>query len=172
MKNAPMRFNGLGLSHNPSKLRISDSANIMELISPGALPDSRYLGRGLRVISGEGELYGGDCLEQYGRLNDMYMRGESGVLSFPHLPVMYAYLKELSMTAEPIEDVLGYSFVFVETRGPASADTSAEYITLEEEGSLWDIAYEHGADIDTLAALNPHIPFIAHIGAGEKVRLC
>ena len=171
MKNAPMRFGGLSLSHNPSKLIISDEANIMELGYSGAQPDSRLTGRGLCTVSGEGELYGSDCMEQYEALRQLYLQGKSSVLSIPHRPPMRAYLSKLRMTAEPVDDVLGYSFVFVETKG-SPVKAQSEYTVTEENESLWDIAYEFGADIDTLVALNPQIPLIGHLSRGEKVRLC
>ena len=172
MKNAPMRFAGLSLHHNPSKLVITDSAGIMSLSLPRAETDSRYVSSKPRAIRGEGELYGADCAEQYEALYGLYAKGERGVLSLPHLPPIYAYLSALSVTAEPEDDVLRYSFTFTQTGSEAVPGTPDPYLTAAAGDSLWDIAYEHRMDIETLVALNPHIPHIGELSAGEKVRLC
>lgn len=173
MKNVPMRFAGHIFRHNPSKLRIEDKANVVRLVPPFTPPDSRMLSRGLRVVSGEGELYGADCLEQYRGLLSLYERGERGILSLPKLPPMRAYLSSLSLLAENREDVLSFSFTFTEAMNESCAVTSDSIYTVAEDGeSLWDIAYDHGTDIDMLVMLNPQIRDISDLDAGEKVRLC
>lgn len=172
MNNAPMRFGGMSLRHNPSKLVITDSAGMLSLSLPHTEPDSRFISGKPRLIRGEGELYGGDCLEQYEALYSMYAKGERGVLSLPHMPPMYAYLSALSVTAEPEDDVLGFSFTFTQTRGDAVSGSPGAGLTAGAGESLWDIAYENDMDIETLVALNPHIPRIGRLSGGEKVRLC
>ena len=172
MRNAPMRFGGMSLSHNPSKLTVTDAAGVMRLSSPGSSPDSRYIARRPRIIKGEGELYGGDCLSQYEALHEMYMLGQRGVLALPGMAPMYAYLSELGMTAEPTDDVLGYTFTFTETGGEATAVSPETSVTAGSGDSLWDVAYRYGIDIETLVALNPHIPHIGRLTAGAEVRLC
>lgn len=173
MKNVPMRYAGFTFLHNPSKLTIEEKSNIVSLISPCAPPDSVRLGRGLRTVSGEGELYGADCLEQYRRLAALCEREEKGLLSLPKLPPMTAYLKELRLTAEAQEDLVSFAFTFTETQGEQSAVTADSIYTVRSDGeSLWDIAYLHGLSIDRAVELNPHIRMIASLRAGEKVRLC
>ena len=173
MKNVPMRFAGYTFRHNPSKLTIEDAANMMQLISPLTAPDSRYLGKELRIIRGEGELYGADCLLQYRALAALYERGEKGLLSLPGLAPMPAYFRELKLLAENREDVISFRFTFIEAQGELCPLTSENVYTVTQDGeSLWEIAYRHDADIDTLVRLNPQIGFIAHLTAGEKVRLC
>ena len=65
MKNAPMRFDGMSLHHNPHQLHVENEHHIRSLTSPCCAPDSLLLSRKPCVISGEGELYGEDCQEQY-----------------------------------------------------------------------------------------------------------
>lgn len=173
MKNVPMRFAGYTFRHNPSKLRIEDTAQIMRILSPDKAPDSRRLNRGLRTVSGEGEMYGADCLGQYSGLLALYEQGERGLLSLPHIPPMTAYLKELHLAAEPQEDVLRFSFTFIETLGAQQEPDAEPFYTVTAQGeSLWDIAYMNGRTIDELVRLNPQIRYIAELNAGEKVRLC
>ena len=173
MKNVSMRFDGYTFSHNPAKLSIDSEASIARLISPCTPPDSLRLSGGLRVVRGEGELYGSGCIGQYNGLRSLYERGERGLLSLPHMPPIYAYLRELRLNAEPIGDVLGFSFTFIEARGEKSSVTSDAVYTASDDGeNLWDIAYAHDMTIDELVRLNPHIGDIGCLSRGEKVRLC
>lgn len=173
MKNVAIRFDGYTFPHNPSKLRVDNIANINKAVSPFVVPDSRNLGVGLWTVQGEGELYGSDCLEQYNRLRAVYERACAGVLSMPHMPSMYAYLRELRMTAEPVDDVLKYAFSFIQTKGKGSPVSSERYYTVQDDGeSLWDISYANGKTIDELVELNPQVKYIDDLTQGERVRLC
>ena len=73
MKNAPMRFCGMSLHHNPAKLSVLNSANTRRLTVPFTAPDTQHLGVGLWVVKGEGELYGADCMDQYMQLRELYL---------------------------------------------------------------------------------------------------
>jgi hypothetical protein len=173
MKNAKMRFCGYAFEHNPAKLMIADAARIRALLPPGSLPDSISLGRGLRIVKGEGELAGADCLARYERLRALYERGEKGILALPGLKAMTACLSALSLTAEPTEDVIGYRFTFTEARGDGAAVSGADTYTVRADGeSLWDIAYAYGIGIDELVRLNPQIALIGSLSENERVRLC
>ena len=173
MKNVPMRFAGCTFRHNPSKLRIEDAALMDAPQSPFAPPDSFRLGRKARIIRGEGELYGADCITQYRGLCALFERGERGLLSLPQLPPMTAYLSELRLEAEPREDVLSFAFAFVEALGATRGVSADSVIVTAQSGeSLWDVAYAHGLSIDEAVRLNPQIEDIASLRAGEAVRLC
>ena len=173
MKNVPMRFCGYTFGHNPAKLKIDDTGSVASILPPFHEPDSVLLGRKPRVIRGEGELYGADCIGQYAQLYALYAQGRSGLLSLPHMTPMTAYLRELSLTADPREDILGFSFTFIEAKGDAAAIDAEPFYTVSAQGeSLWDIAYAKGKDINTLVELNPQIRYIDALSAGEKVRLC
>ena len=132
MKNAPLRFDGMSLHHNPHKLHIENRHHIRSLSTPTAACDSLYLNRKPCVISGEGELYGVDCLMQYQALYRLYRSRKRAKLALPQLPTMYAYLRELQLLAEPEENVLTYRFVFAEAQSPRLHEPSAEYYFAEE----------------------------------------
>ena len=173
MKNVAMRFCGVSFHHNPATLKIENAGNIREILSPCREAQSVHLGNRLRRISGEGELYGADCIAQYERLQALFDSGEKGVLSLPHMPAIYACLKELRMTAEPKENVLAYRFVFWETEPPAKDDHVREYYETVVPGeSLWDIGCICRVPIDVLVGLNPQIKYIDALEKGERVRLC
>lgn len=173
MRLAPMRFCGLSLSHNPHTLKITDSVNIRELVSPCCPPDSEPLGLKLRAVDGEGELCGADCMEQFKMLELLMGRQKVGRLMLPGAQPMYAYLSELKLTAPPLDSVVQYSFRFIQAQSPRGEKAAAEYYVTSEQGeSLWDICYSFGADISELVALNPQIAFIDCLNRGERVRLC
>lgn len=173
MKNIPMRFCGVSLRHNPARLKIEDQRRYQKILPPFGEPDSLPLGRALRRISGEGEIFGADCLDRYAALEGLYLRRQTGCLMLPHMPAIYAFLSELSMTAEPIDDVLRVRFTFIEAKNPSAAAIPADgYLVALENDSLWDISYRTGVPLDTLVRLNPDIPYIGSLTQGEKVTLC
>lgn len=173
MKNVPMRFCGHTLHHNPATLKIESVGNIRELNSPCCEPQSEHLGNRLRRISGEGELYGADCIVQYRQLCGLFEKAEAGLLSLPHMPAICAYLGELRMIAEPREDVLTFRFAFIEAQPPAKDDSAVSYYdTLVAGESLWDISYRYHVPMAVLVQLNPQIKYIDSLDEGERVRLC
>ena len=173
MRLAPMRFSGVSMRHNPEKLSINGKNRLQEFMSPCCEADSRFLGRELCRISGEGVLFGADCIEQYHVLETLRQNQTPAKLVLPKMQPLYAYLKELSLSAEPQDDVLHYRFVFVEAKSPRKAITGEQvYVTVSQGESLWDIAYACGRPIEALTALNPQIPLIDDINQGVRVRLC
>ena len=173
MKLAPMRFGGVSMRHNPEKLSISGKNRLQEYLSPCCEADSVILGRELCRVSGEGVLFGADCLEQYHTLEKLQHSHRPSKLVLPKTQPMYAYLKELSLSAESQDDVLRYRFVFCEAKSPRKATQGEQvYVTMSQGESLWDIAYRFGRPIEALTALNPQIPLIDEISEGERVRLC
>ena len=173
MKYAPMRFDGRSLNHNPGKLSISGKNRIREFVSPCCEADSRSTAGELRRISGEGEFTGADCIAQYQALEKLQLNRKRAKLVLPHMQPLYAYLKELAVTAGPLDGVLAYRFVFMEAQSPRRSPTGGQYyVTVSEGESLWDISYRFSVPIERLTALNPQIPYIDELNRGERVRLC
>ena len=173
MRLAPMRFCGMSMRHNPEKLSINGKTRVQEYLSPCCEANSELLGRELYHITGEGALFGADCIEQYQRLETLSLNRTPSKLILPKMQPIYAYLKELSLSAEPKDDILRYRFVFIETKSPYKALPQKQfYVTVSQGESLWDIAYVYDKPIETLTALNPQIPLIDEINEGERVRLC
>ena len=173
MKLAPMRFGGVSMRHNPAKLNISGKNRVHEYLSPCCEADNQVVGRELSRISGEGVLFGADCLTQYQTLERLQNGHVPAKLTLPRMQPLYAVLRELSLTAEPEENILHYRFVFVEAQSPRKAIQGERYyVTVSQGESLWDISYANGIPIEQLTALNPQIPFIDNINEGERVRLC
>lgn len=172
MKNAPMRFDGLSLRHNPEKLTVSNKNNLSEIYSPCCDPDSLSLGLRACRISGEGELCGADCIAQYQELEALHRAQRRAKLVLPRMKPIYAYLSELSLTAEPEENILGYKFTFVQAASPRAGMDTRCYVTHTQGESLFDISYMFGKSVDDLVSLNPQIPYIDNLRAGESVKLC
>lgn len=173
MRFAPMRFDSMSLRHNPEKLRITGSNYVKEYLSPCCEADSVGLGRELCRIAGEGELCGADCIAQYQGLQRLQISGKRAKLVLPHMQPLYAYLKELELTAKPVDNVLSYRFLFIEAQSPRPDHQGSEYyLTISQGESLWDISYTFGVPIERLTELNPQIPLIDDLDEGERVRLC
>ena len=173
MKYAPMRFDGLSLRHSPEKLIIDGKNHIREYTSPCCRADSNNLGAELCRVSGEGELCGADCIAQYQALEKLQKTGKRSKLVLPHMQPIYAYLKELSLTAKPVDHVISYRFVFVEAQSPRMEQSEHSFYVTQTAGeNLWDISYSFRVAIEQLIALNPQIPFIDELNKGERVRLC
>lgn len=168
-----MRFAGMSLHHNPAKLSISGKHHIREYGSPCCEADSESIGMELRRVSGEGEICGADCIGQYRALEQLQHDRTAAKLVLPQMQPFYAYLKELDLTAKPVDDVLSYRFEFVEAQSPRKgAVGTVYYLTESDSESLWDISYAFGVPIEELVALNPQIPHIGEIEMGERVRVC
>ncbi len=172
MKLVPMRFDYFTWHHNPKSIKISSKKEIVKLKSPYNTDTLQNFGEELKVVSGTGELYGSDCLEQFAKLNSLYKKGTPSKLSIPKTITMYAYFSSLQMLGEPKGDVLSYSFEFLETFEKTTHFDQMYYHEVEDAQDLWDIAYMYDKSIDDLVRLNPQIQFINDLTDGERVRIC
>lgn len=172
MKLVPMRFDYFTWHHNPKSIKISSKKEIVKLKSPYSTDTLQNFGEELRIVSGTGELYGANCLEQFEKLSSLYKRGKPSKLSIPKTITMYAYFDSLQMLGEPKGNVLSYSFEFVETFEKATGSDQSYYHEVETGQDLWDIAYMYDKNIDDLVKLNPQIQFINELTDGERVRIC
>ena len=85
MKLVPMRFKGVQWHHNPKELVFECDKAVKELNSPNGTSYIQNMGRKNMLISGTGELYGADCLEQFDRLLSLFREGGQGVLAIPKI---------------------------------------------------------------------------------------
>ena len=171
MKLVPMRFRGVQWHHNPKEIVFSCDKSVKELNSPNGTSYIQNMGRKNMVISGTGELYGNDCLEQFDRLLSLFRQGGQGVLAIPKITPVYAVFESLKIKGEPKPDVLEYSFVFREVMEEKQQDKTQTY-TAGEGKCLWDISYKFGVPIDTLVRLNPSVKRPDTSLEGKVIRLC
>lgn len=172
MKLSPMRFMGYTWHHNPKSLQIKCGKTVVTLSIPYGTDVLQNFGEKLLTVSGTGELYGEDCLEQYETLRKLYEKGGEGVLCLPSLAPMYACFDELSILLNNTPNVLTYSFSFTQIKKSNTLNNQSEKVSVSSGQTLWDISYENGVDIATLVALNPDIMFINDLSECEAVRIC
>lgn len=168
-----MSFRDFIFPVNPSVIKIEGKRNLSISPVPGGMDNISDNGRHCMSIRGQGEFFGEDCCESFNRLKTLFEEGKAGMLYIPSQRPVFAFFSRLEMTAEDIENVIGYSFEFREIPGGFSyhREQSAEYG--DGKSSLWDISYRLGIHIDLLVSLNPHIkrPDIP-VMPWEKVILC
>jgi len=167
-----LRFNGDILPHNPHTLKVYFSRDVKQVSIPYEGEIFGDYGRKARIVSGDGEICGNNAFDFFLKLVNLHDSGAVGVLSIPDIPPFYAILKELTLTREPKNGVIGYSFKFIEKVDiPINSSTnSARAIILEKESNLWEIAAMHGLQIEALVRKNPSIetPF-SFIPVGSEV---
>lgn len=171
MKLCPMRFMGYTWHHNPKSIEIKSAKKVVELSLPYDTDVLQNFGEKNITISGVGELYGDDCLNQYSDLHDIYAKGSRGVLCLPELMPFVACFEKLEVIAHDIPDMLTYSFAFSGIRFKSSFLTLKKETVVKQGQTLWDIAYEHGVSVEKLCELND-IMFVNDLYAGKTVRIC
>lgn len=167
----PMRFKGLTWHHNPRVINFECDKQIAELKAPFGTAYIQNMGRKNIKISGTGELFGSDCLEQFEKLLDLFKSGGCGVLAIAHIAPVFAVFESIKIIGEPKPDVLTYSFVFREVMELKKAETPDEYVTKQSE-TLWDISFAFDIVIDELVRLNPWVKRPDEITVGSVVKLC
>ncbi len=172
MKLVPMRFMGYMWHHNPKSLNIESDKKVVRLSVPYSFDIVQNFGESPVKITGTGELYSKDCLSQFERLNELFKKGECGVLCLPGVSPMYACFDTLTLIAQPTPDVLTYSFSFTQVKRRPKCDGVTRYADAGAYRSLWEVARDYNADIKTLIKLNPHIMFINDLSDAERVRVC
>lgn len=172
MKLCPMRFLGYTWHHNPKSLQISSGKKVVTLSVPYSADVLQNFGEKPLTVSGVGELYGEDCLEQYEQLKKLYEKGDCGVLCLPRLTPLYACFDKLTLEAHNTPSVLTYSFSFTEISKKTTDCNTQQFVEVLQGQTLWDISYLYGVNIDTLVVLNPEIMFINDLTKGEMIRLC
>lgn len=166
-----MSYKGFVFPVNPKNIRIRHDRKVSRGAVPYGSDAVSDMGAAARVISGEGEFFGENAVNDFMALKAAADSGGAGMLYIPSQKPICAVLSRLDMLCEDSEGIVKYSFTFVESESGSRG--AAGVITGDGRSCLWDISYKYGADIDILIGLNPHIrrPDIP-IMAWEKVRLC
>jgi len=169
----PIRYRGVELHHNPKSIQIEENKSYSEYFfanAPGAVQES---GKRARVVSGEGEFFGENCLAQYHAVLELFTSREGGLLSVSGYAPFYARFVSFTLTQPPLENFLSYRFVFVEdmSQMPQGTKVNQQTHTVTENQTLWDIAYQYGIPIESLLTNNPWISRPDALTAGQEVRL-
>ena len=171
MKHGLMRFGGMTLHHNPHTLHITAVNNIDKQFTVNLYPMITIDGNNPTVVKGEGVFYGEDAFEQYLRLKKYCDCGEIGVLSLSGIYPFYAVLYHLELVCKPVDNMVSYTFFFVEVPKENENSTLPYYYTLKENQDLWDISYLFGIPMEKLIVFNPQIRSLNSVQAGDRIFL-
>ncbi len=173
-KKGRMSYKGFIFPVNPSVIKIRHSSRLVEDTIPFDADLVRDFGRRACEISGEGELIGSDCAEQFKRLREVFLEGGSGLLLLPVLEPFYAFFENLELIEEPSDELIRYGFVFFEDTSAKHFENSPKqsHIAADEE-TLWDISYKYNVPVEVLLDNNPDImrPDTV-LNSGEVILLC
>ncbi len=169
-----MSYKGFIFSVNPSVIKIRHSSRLARDQIPFGSDLVRDFGRMACEISGEGELIGADCTQQFERLRDVFLEGGPGLLLLPGLEPFYAFFEKLELLEEPSDELVRYGFVFCEdTSAKHFEDSPKRSHTASEGETLWDISFKYSVPVETLLDKNPGIMRPdAVLNAGEVILFC
>ena len=171
--NSLIRFKGFELEHNPETLQITSQKNISLQSVVGAKSVISETGDNSRVISGEGKIYGENCIYKYIRLFKLKEEIGSGILSLPNIKPFYAYFSTLEFSADPTPELITYKFVFREDSSKQKDIVIPEkYYNAQSGEDLWDISHKFNVPVETLVSLNPDIKRVNEIEEGRTVKIC
>ncbi len=171
-----MQFKNFIWTKNPEKLSVSVTRDMKELEIPFYGAVMQDYGAKKRIISGEGEFCGPQCMHTYQALSALFQQGGSGILKLPDLPALIAKPVSLSYEATTSPHVLRYKFLFWEDLAKPSPVFNGNAfrfsVLVKDDGeSLWSIANREHTTVEELVRLNPQIRWPSYLHAGERVIL-
>ena len=154
-----MRFKSFTWPNNPYSCTLSTRRETVRHKFPGGGYYLEDLGKGLRVLSGNGEFYGAEAYKTMENLLKVFEEGGKGRLIHPCLQLKQAIFTELELLQEPRADYVLYRFTFWED------DTDDLSLTEQINGgtgshgvqggeTLWEIAAMYGTTAEELLAAN------------------
>lgn len=171
-KLSSMRFKDYVWPHNPRVYEIEYRRDVVSHRVPFGTYTLQNMGRGHRVLRGEGEFAGEGAYGEFKHLATVFYDTTPGVLVHPLWDAASAYFVALRLKQEPEENYVAYSFEFWECSdsypavimpgaSPAQETTVQEaaepyYITVRDM-SLFQVAKQYGLAITDLLAMNPQI---------------
>lgn len=193
----PMRYKDFTWPHNPRTYAITYERQTALLKVPMGVYTMQDLGRSCRVMRGEGEFYGATAYETFKALATVFYDTGPGTLVHPVWQTSAAYFTALSLTQEPREDYVAYSFTFTEgyegyaaltqvksgesgssassgtssAASGAAAATAETYYTVQAGDTLWAIAAACGMTLAALLELNTWVSNPNLITVGQQVRI-
>lgn len=163
-----MRFKGFTWRVNPTALCVECQRNLRETPLLFAGSTAADLGAKKRRVSGQGYLVGGDCMDQWRQLEELFAKGGPGSLQLPGQEPFLAVMDSLKLLGEEGAGKVKYGFAFTEYRAGARWQGQGRNLAAAGE-SLWDYAGRYGWDIEALRRANLHIRDIAWLEQGEEV---
>lgn len=183
---ANLRYKQYEWSNNPTTYNITHEKAVATYKYPyTSKTDTEDIGEMARVISGEGEFFGDNALQQFQALKSVFSQSGAGQLIHPVFPIINAVFKRLEVTQES-GNYVRYTFEFVEHIPPvievrtqptarvtasSAPQPTPKYYNVVSGDTLWDIARRNKTTVAALAKLNPQIKNVNLIYPGDKIRI-
>lgn len=133
-----MSFRNFTFPYNPAQIEVGYDRVVRVVNMPFAAPVTQELGRGPRVVRGQGEWPEGGTFGPLARhLEEEFRRGGAGRLICPVTEPMIAHFTALKLIGKGGENTVQYAFEFVEDaagQSTADADFSGVVRALAEQG--------------------------------------
>lgn len=167
------RYKNYEFLYHPVSFQISQRRNLKEFVMPQGNSVIQELGKEAMVVSGEGVLLGEDLMEQYGRLNDLFLDTGSGSLFLPGMSPIFCFWKELSVSGRPGPKMLTYRFSFLEDteRNSGRIYQRNPYYTVVSGDTLTLIAAKCNLTVEELLEKNPGLNGAGGLKEGTLVWL-
>lgn len=157
---------------NPTVIKISDTRKTVQHKIPFSENIIKDIGKNSRTVSGEGEFYGENCIEDFNRLKRVFENGGGGMLYIPSQKPLYAIFSSLDFIAQDIEGTVKYNFEFIESFENRPNENILFCIS-DGNMTLWDISYKYNKAIEYLLKINPSVSRPDNkIKKGSKIILC
>ncbi|WP_099204670.1 hypothetical protein [Scatolibacter rhodanostii] len=163
-----MKFKDFVWPNNPTRIEVKESKTIQQTVIPFYGEQTQNMGLMNRRVNGRGYFTGAESGKTFEALQDVFRQSGAGCLQLPGQLPFQALMESLTFIGEAGENVIEYSFSFVEKENVTSVKSSQIVISRGEE-SLWDYAFQFSVDIEELIRLNPHIRNLHSLNQGEKV---
>lgn len=193
-----MKYKDFTWPHNPRTYTIEYRRVMGDHKVPFGWYHLQDMGLTRRVMKGEGEFTGADAYDQFKALATVFYSEGPGPLIHPVWQASNAYFVELSLSQEPRQDYVRYTFTFWESydgyggkngltrekeetgtvsgvgnggqekAGPGSGEVRHK---VKKGESLWRIARDYGVELQTILNLNPQIKNPNLIFVGQEVRV-
>ncbi len=178
---SPMRFKNYIWPHNPRSYSIDFRRTVVSRKVPGGRSLMQDMGLDYRVLRGEGEFCGEGAYDEFKKLAMVFYEDSPGVLTHPVWQTSMAWFVELSLTQEPTEDYVAYSFEFWEcsTISTASSNNAAgvgavsekRWHTVAAGETIWSISALCGVTVPALIRLNTRLKNPNNLAAGDRLRI-
>lgn len=149
-----MKFRDFVFPSNPSLIKSSFSSKFSDTSVPGENSIVENVSINPAVITGNGEFFGDDALENCTFLQRLLKERISGWLFAPGITPIKAFLTEFEWEKSSKSKSCSYSFKFVEDSTDKQEREEMTFVTAKEGQNAFDIAFENGVSVDDIMSLN------------------
>ncbi len=172
MNNVPMRFKDFEFLVNPQKIEIKAAANLKQIAVPFDSFELQEFGVMPLVVSGQGELVGKNSKQDFERLLALFLRGGAGPLFISGTQPMMAIMTKLVKSLDSFEDMISYSFEFVQVPQKQVLSQDFErYHTITDKENLWKVANLYDVPVEEILEKNEYISNPWDVKNGDRVRV-